>query len=186
MLKFSGQAIFLMALLTGAAISWWALSLSEPDLDAFTASKEGPDYFMDNFITSKLNKAGKPMHRLSAERLTHYPQQKHSDVIKPLVTFFKEDGSIWTATANRGKVMGDGKEVYMIEDVTIVGPGTPETQLSINTQDLHIVPDKNYAETKSTVVLQQDQNTVTSTGMKAYFTIGNIEFLSDVRGWYVH
>ncbi|MCI0505355.1 MAG: LPS export ABC transporter periplasmic protein LptC [Gammaproteobacteria bacterium] len=185
MFKLSRQTILLMILLTGAGISWWVMSLTEPDLDAFTASKEGPDYFMDNFITAKLSNTGKPLHRLNAERLTHYPQQKYSDVVKPLVTFYDEDSSVWTATANLGKVLGDGKEVQLIDDVNIVSPGTPATKITINTRDLHIVPDKNFAETKNTVVLQQNQNTVTATGMQAYFAVGNIEFKSDVRGWYV-
>ncbi|WP_455209303.1 LPS export ABC transporter periplasmic protein LptC [Kaarinaea lacus] len=184
MLQLSRQTIFLLILLTGAGASWWVMSLSEPDLEAFTASKEGPDYFMENFITTKLSETGKPVHRLNAERLTHYPDQKHSDVLKPLMTFFRNDGSIWTATANMGKVLGDGKEVYLIDDVNIVRPGTPDSKITINTRDLHIVPDKNFAETKNAVVLQQDQNTITATGMKAFFAIGNIEFLSDVRGWY--
>jgi lipopolysaccharide export system protein LptC len=117
--------------------------------------------------------------------LTHYPHQKHSDVVRPLVTFYDEDGSIWTATANKGKVLGDGKEVQLIDDVNIVSSGSPETKITINTQDLRIVPDKHFAETKNTVVLQQNQNTVTATGMQAFFAIGNIEFKSDVRGWYV-
>ena len=185
MLKLSAQTIFLLVLLVSAAISWWALTLSEPDLDAFTASKEGPDFFMENFTTTKLDISGKPLHRLHAERLTHYPNEKHSDVIQPLMTFYKEDGSIWTATANTGKIYGDGKEVYLLEDVNIVRPGAPETRITINTSDLHIVPEKNFAETKKNIVLQQDQNTITATGMQAYFAMGNIEFLSEVRGWYV-
>ncbi|WP_455223292.1 LPS export ABC transporter periplasmic protein LptC [Kaarinaea lacus] len=185
MLKLTRQTIFLLILLTGAAISWWALTLSEPDLNAFTASKEGPDFFMENFTTTKLNMSGNPLHRLHAERLTHYPNEKHSDVIKPLMTFYKKDGSTWTATANMGKVIGDGKEIYLIDDVRLVRPGTSETQITMNTRDLHIIPEKNFAETKKNVVLQQDQNTITATGMQAFFAIGNIEFLSDVRGWYV-
>ena len=103
MLKLSRQTIFLLILLASAAVSWWALSLSEPDLDAFTASKEGPDFFMENFTTTKLSAAGKPLHRLQAERLTHYPDEKHSDVVKPLMTFYKEDGSIWRLAVTRSR-----------------------------------------------------------------------------------
>lgn len=184
-MSLSRQTIFLIVLLIGAAMSWWAMSITEPNLDTFTASKEGPDHFMEKFTATKLSDAGKPEHRLHAERMTHYPNEKHSDVIKPRVTFFKEDGSTWIAEANEGKVLGDGKEVLLIDDVYIVRPGPPETKVTINTTNLRVVPKKNFAETKNTIVMQQNENTVTATGMQAYFTIGKIKLLSEVRGWYV-
>lgn len=184
-MSLSRQTIFLLVLLIGAAMSWWAMSITEPNLDTFTASKEGPDHFMENFTATKLSDAGKPEHRLHAARMTHYPNEKHSDVIKPQVTFFKEDGSTWVAHANEGQVLGDGKEVLLVGDVNIVRPGTPETRVTINTKDLRVIPEKNFAETKNSIVMQQNENTVTATGMEAYFTLGNIQLLSEVRGWYV-
>ena len=185
MISLNKQTVFLLVLLLGAGMSWWAMSITEPNLDTFTASKEGPDHFMENFTATKLDDAGKPEHRLQAQRMTHYPNEKHSDVVKPQVTFFKEDGSTWIANAEHGKVLGDGKEVLLIDDVYIVRPGPPETKVTINTSDLRIIPKRNYAETKNNIVMQQNENTVTATGMSAYFNVGNIQLLSEVRGWYV-
>lgn len=185
MISLNKHTIFLLVLLLGAAMSWWAMSITEPSPDSFTASKEGPDHFMVNFTATKLSDAGKPEHRLQAERMTHYPNEKHSDVIKPQVVFFKEDGNTWIAEAKQGKVLGDGKEVILMDDVNIVRPGTPETKVTIVTKNLRVVPKENFAETKSNIVMQQNENTVTATGMEAYFTIGKIQLISEVRGWYV-
>ena len=134
------QKFFLVLLLLVAAMSWWALTITEPSLDTFTASKKGPDHFMVNFTATKLSDAGKPVHRLNAERLTHYPNEKHSDVVEPRVTFFNEDGTTWIAKAKQGKVLGDGKEVYLIDDVNIERPGPPETKITIHALDLHVIP----------------------------------------------
>jgi len=185
MISLSKQTFFLLVLLIIASMSWWAMTIAEPNLDTFTASKEGPDHFMENFTATKLSDAGKPEHRLHAERMTHYPNEEHSDVIKPQVTFFKEDGSTWIARANQGKVLGDGKEVFLMDDVNIIRPGTAETKVTIITTNLRVVPKKNFAETKNNIVMQQNENTVTATGMEAYFTAGKIQLLSEVRGWYV-
>lgn len=184
-MKLTQQSFFLFLLLVIAAMSWWAMTITDPNLDTFTTSKEGPDHYMVNFTATKLSDAGKPVNRLKAERLTHYPNEKHSDVIKPQMTFFKEDGNIWIASANQGKVLGDGKEVFLTDDVNIVRPGPPETKITIHTSDLHVIPAKDYAETKNSIVMQQNENTVTATGMEAFFTLGNIQLISEVRGWYV-
>ncbi|MGD8883997.1 MAG: LPS export ABC transporter periplasmic protein LptC [Gammaproteobacteria bacterium] len=183
----SRHSIFLLVLLVLAFLSWWILTIIDPDSRRqITISQEGPDHFMENFIVTSLDESGTPSHRLKAERLTHYPNEAHSDIIKPVMTFYKKDNTSWVASARTGIVKQDGKEVILYDDVHITRPGDVTTEININTRDLRIVPDQDYAETANSVVIQQNQNTVTATGMEARFARGEIELLSEVRGWYVY
>lgn len=153
---------------------------------AITTSKEGPDHFMEDFVSTTLDENGLPLHRLIAQRLTHFPNQDHSDLVEPEMTFYKKDNSTWVATAKEGRIIGDGAEVFLQGDVYIKRPGEPASLVTINTADLHIIPDDDIAETANSVVVQQNNNTVTATGMYAHFGQGEVDLLSEVRGWYVN
>lgn len=183
----SRQLIILILLLGLAGASWWALTIVDPERrQIFTTSKEGPDHFMENFTSTKLNEAGIPLHQLKAVRLTHYPNEKHSELTDPVMTFFKEDNSQWVASAKKGRVLDDGEEVFLEDDVFIRRPGADASSITMNTRDLHILPNEDFAETSKSVVMQQSENTVTAVGMQAHFGQGVVDFLSEVRGWYVH
>jgi len=179
--------MFLLVLVVLAAASWWELTVFDPErFQIITTSKEGPDHFMEDFTSTTLDENGNPLHQLIAKRLTHFPNQEHSDLIEPKMTFYKDDKSTWVAVARQGKIVGDGKEVFLQGDVYIHRPGDDKSKVSINTTDLHIVADEDIAETPHNVVVQQDENTVTATGMFAHFGQGEVDLLSEVRGWYVN
>jgi len=141
---------------------------------------------MENFTSVTLDETGLPKHQLKAVRLTHYPNEKHSQLHDPIMTFFKQDSSIWVASAREGRILDDGEEVFLQGDVNIRRPEQESSSITINTRDLHILPNEDFAETANTVVMQQNQNTVTANGMQAHFGRGEVDFLSDVRGWYVY
>ena len=183
----SRYLILLSVMLFLAGASWWALTIVDPERrQIFTASVEGPDHFMENFTSTTLNKAGVPLHQLKAVKLTHYPNEKHSELHDPVMTFFKEDNSVWVASAKKGRILDDGEEVFLQDDVNIKRPGKEASAITINTRDLRILPNEDFAETSNTVVMQQNENTVTAIGMQAHFGRGVVDFLSDVRGWYVY
>ena len=177
--------ITLFILLFLAAASWWALTIIDPERRiTFTASKEGPDHFMEDFTSTTLNEAGIPVHQLKAIRLTHYPNDRHSELEDPVMTFFKEDQNKWVASAKEGRILDDGEEVFLQGDVNIWQPGEKSSLITIITRDLRILPNEDFAETSNSVVMQQNDNTVTAVGMQAHFGHGVVDFLSDVRGWY--
>jgi len=195
------QLTIVIFLLLLASISWWSLSLVTPNTKKqSTTSKEGPDFFMENFVSTEMGENGVPMRQLKAQKLTHYPSDDRSELVHPVMTFFKDKQNTWIAGAQQGTVRQGGDEILMTGNVKIVKPTTatptlepaPEqwasqpAAITIETQDLHIYVKKNYAETKSAVVIQQDQNKLTSVGMQAQFDVGNIELLSQIRGRYEH
>lgn len=183
----SRHLIFLLILLFLAGASWWALTIIDPDRrPLFTTSKEGPDHFMEDFTSTTLSKTGLPLHQLKAVRLTHYPNARHSELQDPVMTFFKKDYSTWVASAKEGRILDDGEEVFLQGDVKIRRPNQTASVITIVTRDLHILPNIDFAETPNSVVMQQNDNTVTAVGMQAHFGQGEVDLLSEVRGWYGH
>ena len=89
------------------------------------------------------------------------------------------------ASAKEGKILDDGEEVFLQGDVNIRRPGQTESVITMNTRDLRILRNEDFAETSSSVVMQQNNNTVTAVGMQAHFGQGEVDFLKDVRGWYL-
>jgi lipopolysaccharide export system protein LptC len=178
--------VFLIIMIVLASASWWTLTIIDPERhQGITISQEGPDHFMEDFISTTLGETGTPLHRLIASRLTHFPNQQHSDLLEPVMTFYRTDNSIWVASAKEGRILDDGNEIFLQGDVNIKRPGEPTSMVTIHTRDLHILPNDDIAETPNSVVVQQDQQTVTATGMYAHFGQGEVDLLSDVRGWYV-
>jgi len=196
MLRQPTLVIFLLLL---AAMSWWSLSQVTPGTNKpSTTSKEGPDFFMEQFVSVEMSENGSPMRQLKAQRLTHYPNDDRSELVQPVITFFKDQKNVWLAGAQRGTVLQGGDELTMSGNVKIIKPLTAQISpepapehwasqpaaVTIDTQDLHIYVKKNYAQTESAVVIKQDHNKLTSVGMQADFEAGNIELLSQIRGRY--
>lgn len=182
----SRQLSFFIFLFTLATLSWWALTITDPSTRIlFTTSEEGPDQFMEKFISTTMNEQGIPKHQLVAERLLHYPNEEHSNLEKPMMTFFKPDGDPWIATASKGTVQDEGNEVFLAGDVNVTRPTPHESPVIIDTKNLHIQLDKDIAKTTETVIVQQGSDLLVSIGMDAHFTQGEIDLLSHVRGMYV-
>ncbi|NOZ52652.1 MAG: LPS export ABC transporter periplasmic protein LptC [Gammaproteobacteria bacterium] len=195
--------VFLLLLTT---ISWWSLSLIRPDENKPSVSREGPDFFMEKFVSTEMNENGVPLRRLAAQQLTHYANDDRSELVRPLVTIFKEKRSLWQVSAQQGTVLQAGDEITMFGNVKIIKPAAtgsmfgelmresapggygepPTAALTIDTQHLRIYVKDDYAESKGMVIIQQDGNRLTSMGMKAYFETGTIELLSQIRGKYAY
>ena len=182
----SKQLTFFIFLFALATLSWWALTITDPSTKTlFTTSKEGPDQFMEKFISTTMNEKGEPKHQLVAERLLHYPNEEHSNLELPVMTFFKPDGDAWVANASKGRVTDEGNEVFLLGDVNVTRPMPYDSRVIIDTKNLHIQLDKDIAQTSETVIVQQGSDLLVSIGMYAHFTQGEIDLLSHVRGMYV-
>jgi len=73
-------AVVLIAL---ASLSWWiARRSSEPDR-APRAPMEASDYIIEHFTALAHDETGRLTHRLTADKLTHYPADDRSDLVKP-------------------------------------------------------------------------------------------------------
>ena len=84
-------------LIAVAAGSWWmARRTSEPER-VVPPPAHASDYVIEKFTALAHDKDGRLSHRLSADKLTHYPYDDHSDLINPyLIQYFPDRAAVHT------------------------------------------------------------------------------------------
>jgi lipopolysaccharide export system protein LptC len=178
--------LLVLVLLSLLAIaSWWARV--EPEMRSRSRAENGsPEYFANAMEVMATNEQGRLRHRLRAERLEHYLDDRGTLLLQPRLSVYEEDKPPWEIVSDRGKVSPGGELVVLQGDVTITRDEAPGTAgVRILTRDLRIQPDARYAETDQHVEIFHQNDWMESDGAQVWFTEpGRIKFLSHVRGRY--
>jgi lipopolysaccharide export system protein LptC len=166
----------LLTLLAAAllvALGWWLQDLIRPpELSETALPATSPDYYMDVFTLTAMNMA-------------HYPDDDHSDLAEPHLIIFRTDGAPWRLDSDRGRASGDGTLVNLLGAVHMTRARSPTNRpVSIDTRNVLVRPDDNYAETAEPVFMKSEMSRLQGVGMHAYLKVGRLELLSQVRGLY--
>jgi len=178
--------LLVLVLLSLLAIASWWMRV-EPEMRARSRAENGsPEYFAEGMEVIATNELGRPRHRLRAERLEHYLDDRGTLLLHPRLSVYEEDKPPWEIVSERGKVSPGGDLVVLEGAVTITREEAPGSQgVRILTRDLRIQPDTRYAETDQHVEIFRQNDWMESDGAQVWFTEpGRIKFLSNVRGRY--
>jgi len=170
-----------------AILSWLLIaSLESKEERIYSSSKHTPDYFLEEFNTIEMNKEGNPLKRIRAEKMTHYPDDDSTEIIKPNMVIYSQIRPPWKIKADTGWLSGDGRLLYLKGDVSIDRDAAVNFKpVHIVTSNLRIEPKENYAETDEKIHIKSLKNWVTSVGMQAWFANPmRLKLLSKVRGKY--
>ncbi|MDP3477710.1 LPS export ABC transporter periplasmic protein LptC [Hydrogenophaga sp.] len=140
------------------------------------------DYSVDRFSAVSLNKEGQPRYIIAAERLWHYPDDDSSHLQMPLLTSLHRDRPPTVTSARTGMISSKGDDVYLYDEVRIVrdaGNGVGEQRFA--TDYLHIVPDRDWADTDQSVVVTDRYNVLRAVGMELDNQARTVKLLSRVR-----
>ena len=110
-------------------LSWWYIktldkSLSQPP----AVTTAGPDYFMYDTVSTLLDEAGEPKHRLQTAYLAHFPEENRTELKDAHLTLYQQDGSLWSVKANQGTLYQETDQIYLAGDVIIERPATVTSQ----------------------------------------------------------
>jgi lipopolysaccharide export system protein LptC len=119
-----------------AVLSWWYIktldkSLSRPPAVATT----GPDYFMYDTVSTLLDEAGEPKHRLETAYLAHFPEDNRTELKDAHLTLHQPDGSLWSVKANQGTLYQETEQIYLAGDVVIEQPATADSKKAASQED---------------------------------------------------
>lgn len=174
-----------------AAASWWYVRSLEKDLTTKSAAvTHGPDYFMFNAESTVMDKQGSPKHKLVTAYLAHYPDENRTELQQPHLTLHQQDGSLWSIKANSGTVYQQTEKISLSGNVIIEKPLSPDAPAStpalikIETEKVHINPNRHIAETDEAVQITSKDGSVSAIGMKANLLNKTLELSSNVRGTY--
>lgn len=140
------------------------------------------DYAVDRFSAVSLNAEGRPRFIIAAERLWHYPDDDTTHLQMPLLTSLHPDRPPTVTSAQTGMISSKGDDVYLHDEVRIVrdaGGNIGEQRFA--TEYLHVVPDRDWADTDKPVVVTDRYNNLRAVGMELDNQTRTVKLLSRVR-----
>jgi lipopolysaccharide export system protein LptC len=178
--------IALLALLAGLTL-WVDRVVQPPQPKIDGSSRHDPDYILTNFNTIKTDRNGNPRHRLAATEMRHFPDDDTTELARPRFTQYKADKPFTQIEGLRGLVTSDGENVYFMDNVKVIRGATPQKgELTVQTDYMHIIPDKELAMTDRPVLIKQAPDTVIrATGMEYDKKLGILKLFKRVSVHYV-
>ncbi|MEK6664041.1 MAG: LPS export ABC transporter periplasmic protein LptC [Pseudomonadota bacterium] len=173
----------LIFLLLFAAVTLWldrVVQPTGPKLDG--SNRHDPDYIVDNFSSIKLDPTGQPHLTLAAIKMTHYPDDQTTHLVRPHFMRFAPNAAPMHMYSQRGFVSEDGDNAYLHDQVRVVreARGT-QSELTLNTSYLHIMPEQELAMTDKPVVIQDAHTFITAVGLKLDQKKHQFKLLSRVK-----
>jgi len=171
-------------------VTWLSLTGSadkQPviDLPAADSSQRIADHFLNEATIINFNPQGIPRSQISGSRLLHYPGDEDAELLDPHIILHRDEGSPVLITADKGWVNKDGTRVFFQGHTVVKRKKSQTNSFSrLDTPELTIWPNKEFAETDKHVKITTDTTVATGTGMKAYLDSGRYYLLNNVKGHY--
>lgn len=140
------------------------------------------DYSVDNLSSVTLDEQGQARHMLTTEKMWHYPDDDTTHLQTPRIVTLHSARAPMVVWADTGTVSRHGDEVFFYDNVKIIRLSNDEQgEMVFSTDYLHIVPDKDQADTDRPVTLVTSRDTVHAVGMQLDNKLHTIALLSNVR-----
>ena len=165
--RFGGWFPFvLLALL--AALTFWLDRVVQPPVGPRTdAITHDPDYIVDGLSAVRMDPHGRVKHTLRAQKMTHFPHDDITILLEPKFVTYTEGRVPVTVTSRRARVSGNGDNVFFEERVRVVrAPDANQSELVLETNYLHVIPDANIAKTDRPVTIRNAGAVVTASGLE--------------------
>jgi lipopolysaccharide export system protein LptC len=186
--KVRTNTLFSLTLAAGlAALTLWLERMVEaPAGSQPNALEHDPDFIVERFTATSLDKGGRPESRLTARRMTHYPDDETTELEEPQLVQYREQGPPVRISAERGTVTKDGEEVRLYGNVLVVREGTKgRPSLNMETTFLQVFPKQDIARTPEAVVITEGQSRLTGVGMDYNTRTRQLELKARVNGTFV-
>lgn len=169
-----------------AALTLWldrVVQPAEPKLDGST--RHEPDYVVENFSSATLDLTGQPHYTLAAVKMTHYPDDKTTQLERPHFMRFAPKTPPYHIYAQRGLVTEDGKDAYLFDHVRVLREASGDaSELTLDTTFLHVIPDQDLALSDKPVVINDAHTHITAVGLKLDKKNHLLKLLSHVKARY--
>ncbi|MFM2396867.1 MAG: hypothetical protein RLZZ144_117 [Pseudomonadota bacterium] len=173
--------ILIPLLLLGA--TYWLNQQITPEANKAAAPiRHDVDFVIENVTATNLNSQGQPRFNLAASKMWHYPDDNATYLQTPLLTSLNPDGSKVVTTAETGKTLNNGEEVFLYNNVKVVQTNlTTHSETILTTDYLHLLPKLNQADSNQAVTLSTPTTVVHAIGMNIDLTTRITQFLSNVK-----
>lgn len=172
----------LLPLLLLLAATYWLNQQVQPLAPLQSQQRHDIDYSVDHFTAVTLNLQGQPRYTLAAEKLWHYPDDDSTHLQMPKITNLYANRPPTLTTAQTGMISSKGDDVYLYDDVNILRPASGDIgEQRFVTGYLHVIPDRDWAETNQSIVMTSRRDVIRAVGMELDNKARTVKLLSNVR-----
>jgi lipopolysaccharide export system protein LptC len=148
-------------------------------------TRHDPDYIVDNFSATMLDDGGAPRFLVAAQKMEHYPDDDGTYLDGPRLTMPYSNQPPVHVSAAHGEVSHNGDEIFLHDEVKIVREASAtQSEMTAATSYLHVIPDRNLADTDRPITLTDARTVVNAVGMQLDSKARELKLLSHVRGQY--
>ena len=170
-----------------AVLTFWINRTVQPPLAKLDgSSRHDPDYIMKNFVTTQTDIKGNLYYKLAAVEMRHFPDDDTTELQRPRYTQFAVGKPYTQVEGLRGYVSSNGEEVRLVDNVKVTRQAFGDKgEMTVETDYLKILPNKDLVKTESPVVIRQAPKTVIyATGMVYEKNKQTVTLLHKVRAHY--
>lgn len=177
----------LLPLLGLLGFTYWLNQLARMEPAKQDGSRRhDPDAIVENFSAIRLNERGTPHFIMAANKMVHYPDDDSTTLEVPHLTSLSAERPAIHAIARRGIVSSKGDEVFLHENVEVLREASAlQNELRLHTEYLHVIPDRDLADTDRTVTIMEAHNTVQATGLEMDNRARTLKLLAKVKSEHV-
>jgi len=167
-----------------AALSFWLDQVVQPPAGPRSQAADGePDYIVNGLSAARMDRDGRVKHTLRAQKMTHYPDDDMTLLIEPKFMSYSESTSPVTVTSRQARMSGNGENVFFEREVRVVrAPYGSHTELVLETEYLHVIPDANIAKTDKPVTIRDATAVVAASGLELNSETRVLTLQGRVRG----
>ncbi len=181
-------ALSLVLLASLAGVSYYLAQLAErfPRDGGGRKLTHEPDYFVERFLITKMDRQGEPSFRMSADRMVHYPDDDTSEFTRPVLVSLDPARPRVTISATRGSATSKGEQTDLHGQVELLragGEGKPP--LRVSTDHVRILPEQDLALTERPVRIESGDSVLTGVGMRFNNADRTLDVLSRVQSRWV-
>jgi len=163
------NTLFTLGLAAGLAMLtlWLERAVNAPAGGRPDPSLHNPDFIVERFTATTLDKSGRPESRLIAKRMVHYPDDETTELEEPRLLQLPGAGPPLRITAERGTVTKDGEEVRLYGNVVVIREASgARAELRMETTYLQVFPKEELALTPESVVITEGRSRLAGVGME--------------------
>jgi len=165
------------------SVTYWLNQQVQPEqARPDNGKRHDPDAIMENFSAVRLNEQGVPRFIMAAKLMQHYPDDDSTVLEVPRLTALSAGRPAIHFIAKQGVVSSKGDEVFLRRDVEVLREASAsQSELTLHTEYLRIVPDRDWVDTDRAVTLVDARNTLHALGLEMDNKARTLKLLSQVR-----
>ncbi len=143
-----------------------------------------PNAFAEGAELKEFNEKGELQLIIKTQRSYYYENENLIETEQPLIDYTNETGEQFTLNAQDGQYQTDTRLLTLQNKVIMSRAGKTYDLITFETKDLRIDTVNDFISTPGKVKISQNDNTLTSLGLKASLNDRKIELSQRVRGIY--